>query len=58
MTTAKQENWTEDEPASTPATSRWARKEKMQLYISAKTPTRCKQYPETNLVTTFTIAIN
>ena len=34
------------------------RKEKMQLYISEKTPTRCRKYPETNLVTTFSIAIN
>ena len=58
MTTAEQANWTEAKPTPTPATTRWARKEKMQLYISAKTPTRCKQYPETNLVITFTIAIN
>ena len=58
MTTAEQENWKETKPTSTPATTRWARKEKMQLYISAKTPTRCKQYPETNLVITFSIAIN
>ena len=53
MTTAEQENWTEDEPAATSGTSRWAQKRTrggtMRLHVSILA-TGCMQYPETNLI--------
>ena len=57
MTTAEQENWTETKPTPKPATTRWARKERIKLYISAADE-RCENHPETNLILTLSIAIN
>ena len=57
MTTAEQENWTETKPTPRPATTRWARKERIKLYISAADE-RCENHPETNLILTLSIAIN
>ena len=56
--TTEQENWTEAKSALTPATTGWGRKEEMHLCVPVKTSGRCKQYPESNLAITLTIAIN
>ena len=61
MTTAEQENWTEDESTPRSGTSRWAQKRTrggmLRLYVS-ESASGCMQYPETNLIMLLGVAVS